>query len=110
MLAQLVGRPEAEANAEDGFGRKYGLTVLLVAIRNAHNTDTFEMCTAQESYSVLPMFPRSYHGSHGDTRTPHAAPVSGMFGLVIPPEYPCAPIPTLEPKHTGRASVAAPDA
>lgn len=84
MLALLVGRPEAEANAEDGFGRKYGLTVLLVAIRNAHNTNTFEMCTAQESYSVLPMFPRSHHGSHGDTRFPHAALVSGIFGLVIP--------------------------
>lgn len=49
LLAQLVGRPEAEANAEDGFGRKYGLTVLLVAIRNVHNTNTFEMCTAHES-------------------------------------------------------------
>lgn len=31
LLAQLVDRLEAEANAEDGVGRKYGLTVLLVA-------------------------------------------------------------------------------
>lgn len=71
LLAQLVGRLEAEGAAEDGVGRKYRLTVLLVAVQKCTHTNTFEMHTAQQPDS-LPSMPTTYI-PHPDTRIPHTA-------------------------------------